>query len=390
MNPESINNTTPNTPKNQEDITNGFIIKVDKNLSLEDLIKLSDAGFSVQRSSHVGNQAPYNQILAASKIQTIQYDRTTIQKDTTYLPAQKKQDGKILELSSNRIEGQDMVTKKLILEGQDAFDFHNRPLLEKYPSSRIQKYSDLLHSEADYVAQIIEALDFDPSMWTRYVSLDGQLLNKSPQSHKELMQTILDISSTNEGFVFSNELNALIFALIQVKHSNGSDIIYHVSGPDMINYFPSKSNQLMLSKLYHRIREKDAKLAISLPKKLEFVLVPGTHLNLSVPLSKGEYLDLVLAKKTNLDELNTEKAKILKDPNLKDKKGAIEEFKAQQWQLESEQLEPLSKIQEHLLNPQTHSQHDSDNIYVPEFTATNPAQKVQNYLDKLNKLKPKT
>lgn len=392
---------TKNVPKNP------FTITVSNNMSLRDMQAIQLYGAPIERSSHIGNQYISNQVIAASGIQTNQYDRTLPEKDKNYHPTKQIFRGRSDIIVPQGYEGR-LARNLKTSQGEDLYQYHKRALETAYPNANVLKFSHFLQQNREMIFRVISAMNFSPQMWTRKVDRTGRVEQQSPSTVDELMNNLLDITNPESGYIFANEINVLITGIVDyVNKRNGQRSnekvgkFYHISGPDMIKYFPKDANTQMLSKVYNTIRQKDSYLASVLPEIMELILLPSYHLNLAVPQSHKPQLDTMLNARGRINSLGRERGQAMQgvaNMGKDDKLKVIERFNHRQRNLETVEKEALAYVG-HYLFPNLadachHTQYDaigdrSSQLYIPEYTIDTPASQIEEHLKMLYKLYPK-
>jgi hypothetical protein len=389
---------TPKIPSFEANPAYSFSIQVCTDLSLADMQALTDQGESMERSAHIGNQYPSNQVLADAGIYTTHFDRTEPARDKNYHP------GSHIAAGISRIIiplGQEkMLTRGLqTVDGTDLFAYHAAALRQAYPHAKIVKYSELIQTNSELIHRIIAAMEFDPQLWLRRVGTQGTIEQHSPKNASELLKNLLDVTDHTQGYIFAAEINAIVLGIVDYLNTHNhqkapaTDQIYHISGPDMIKYFPQPANQAKLSKIYREIRKNDPYFYAKLPETLHFVLLPSYHLRLAVPQQYQKQLDQLLDAKDQLAHLRTAKAHAMKNPTETDRATLIEDYTFQQKILQEQEANALMSLApqlfSHLAQGAHYTHHDAaesgERLYIPDYTRHTPASEIEKYLHHLEK-----
>jgi hypothetical protein len=392
-----------NQIRNQETLRQeSFTIKVEQRLSLAEMIEIQTSGNIIERSAHVGNQYLSNLVIAASKIRLNLFDRTLPLKDKNYHPGFRIEDEVKTELI-DETQVEVLVRDIQTNSDEELYSYHSNALKSAFPDVDLIKYSDYLWERREIIEQAINGLEFDPTMWTRYKTIDGRIENRSPKTKNELIKNILDVTSQDEGYIFKVELNALIISIADyIKYNQGLDPkdpkygkVYHISGPDMIKYLPTKSNQDILAMLYQQVKSNSSDLSSKLPDSLEFILLPSYHLRLAVPKQYKSLLDSMIQTMADLNTLGATKGEAMKSfvGDQNQKRAFIDGFTQQQKKYEEiinhvlkvigPTIFPYLSAAKHITQYDFSSPKD---IYIPDYLLHTPANIVEDKLKVLRKI----
>lgn len=249
-----------------------------KDISLEMLQYKKQEGFSVQRSAHVGNHRMYNLILANAGVDMLLVDHNLTTRDTNYSPEKIIQNGESSELT-DQIFTLSLRTRSnygTSFEGLFLDEIHSQSLSEAFPNTQVTTNTDYLRENETIVAEIITiSSQVMPELFNRQALSSGTVQKlQSPItsiSPSNLLQLRDDPRAEESAIMIPNEVDIICNFVIEAL-SCGRDTLFHVSGPDMINYINSILPSLQ--KLYSQLAQ--ASFASKLPDKLNIELVAGT------------------------------------------------------------------------------------------------------------------
>jgi hypothetical protein len=387
-----------NTSAFEKQPTPPFTITVRKDLSLKEMTTIYNSGYYIDRSAHIGNQYASNMVVLAAAIPTLFNDRTIPNRDTNYHPALQ------IQSSESRVivaaDQMNRITRNIsTTDGIDLYAAHQENLTALYPQTSIHKLSDLMRKNSAIACEIIKTMEFNPLFFARKVSPEGVIQNIQPRNQKELLENLLDLSNQDEGFICKVEILVLLLSIFgYIDKQNGdkpgkTGRIFHISGPDMIKYFPNEQNQQLLSKLYSHIRIHSELLASRLPEVMEFVLLPSYHLRLAVPYSQKDLLDELLSIKKDTELLKIRRGSSMRAENDPDsKRRLIETFNLEQKNLDNAEIEIVLQLGPQLFpllaEAKHFTQYDAlaDGLYIPEYLYTAKALEIETYLARLQKM----
>ncbi len=273
-----------------------FNITVENTLSLQDLASLDAQGYSVVRSSHVGNQYPSNLAWIQEGGRAVWYDRTLASRDNNYYPHLHVASGESHSLYGTH----DQLTTHAVVEtpppgyedlaGESATSFHLQGLARAYPLANVLPYEGYLLKNQPEAAEILDILHRGGfrHYFNRFVHSDGHVEDVSaiPDAPRHL--TVGEHADSDRvGFIPANEVNVALFGVLEALRS-GRTTQYHLSGPDMIGY--AAKMQPELSAMYATVR-RAASFRAELPDHIHMKVVPSAAARFLVRHSDGEALD---------------------------------------------------------------------------------------------------
>ena len=283
-----------------------FAVICNDELSLDDLIRLHGNGESVIRTPHVGNASGGNLTWMHLGGRVVLFDRNIGSKDKNYHPsklitgreATDISDPDILITHAKVTTVPEDETPFLISEGESLSDLHSASMRTAFAYSQpeIETRSNYLEENETIVAEVLRALEgFDQVPWIRRVDDEGRV-------HKDESLAVGGIArygvfqgaenkNEKQGMLMPTVYMTLLSAVVEAANF-GSNKVYHLSGPDMVNYVSEMSETL--DQMYARVLAKIPYMRERLPDRLEFALAPAANAKFVVPKSKQAPLDLVM------------------------------------------------------------------------------------------------
>ncbi len=305
------------------------IEKVD-NISLKDLQRLKEEGFSVIRSSHLWNQYPSNLFLLAWTIPNLLYDKnqnaTSNWGDKNYNPESliknwEKQ--KIIEEDEkNRIVPKQKISldklsdevKKSIWDVFWLWEFHYKFLKSVFPDTEVKIFSERFLENSKVTRDFLNILiqnylvtwdeNIVKNTFDRYITKDWDVLNFSNIQDNKVIYTSKDnikeinlneivvaffkftekinkltqwvaslqdfdnINNKTEWPILSNVMNVFFSGVLEALNT-GKNELYHCSGPDMIEYINNISD--ILNHIYEIVYNNTS---LDLPEEIKFNIIP--------------------------------------------------------------------------------------------------------------------
>ncbi len=249
-----------------------------KDISLEMLQCKKQEGFSVQRSAHIGNHRMYNLILASAGVEMLLVDHNLTARDTNYNPEKIIQNGDSSELTDQKftLSLRTKSSNSTLFEGQFLDEIHSRSLSEAFPNTSIITNTDYLRKNETIVAEIIDICsEVMPELFNRRALPDGTVkklqIPVAEISPSDFLQLRDDPRAEETANMIPNEVDIICNFVIEALNYK-KDTLFHVSGPDMINYINSILPNLQ--KLYSQLTQ--ASFASKLPDTLNIELIAGT------------------------------------------------------------------------------------------------------------------
>lgn len=291
-----------------------LIIEREDTLSVDDLVMKRNLGFSVIRTPHIGNMAPYNLTLADAGIPMVVVDHNITGIDKNYRPESiidQTQERKIADVGrlTLRASVEPISNQELSVVNDNRFldEVHLNAIRKILPNARLVSNTEYFRQNFDIAAEITNiVLAAKPEVFDRKVFSDGSISEKQPLANevktKGLMQ-LNDDPRTGEAVLAPLEVDILVGFVAEAIKTE-SDLQYHLSGPDMVKYIFGKIPTL--NELYAQIKTQ-ATFRQQLPDLLNVRLVPSADAKFATTLSRKNELDnLILAQ----DEISQELAEL--------------------------------------------------------------------------------
>jgi len=263
----------------------------DDSLSVNDLVGLQEAGFSVLRSAHVGNLTPYNLTLAEAGIPILSVDHTITGVDRNYLPEQVvTQEGASLLAPSDKL-----VCRVLLGTGTYLDELHTGAAREAVPGANIFTNTEYLRANESVAGEIVmlTAQEF-PEYFNRLALPDGSTAYVDDAARYlgtlGIMQLNDEPRAEREAIIMPNIIDIVTNFVVEYLRTE-QPVQYHLSGPDMIKYI----DQLMpdVQQLYGRIKEATS-FGTQLPPQLLVYLVPTAKAKFATTAARQPLLDELL------------------------------------------------------------------------------------------------
>jgi hypothetical protein len=242
-------------------------------VSLGDLVRLRAEGYSVLKSPHVGNQHPSNLVCGALGIPLEMVSFTQGLLDRNFHPHVRIVGGVQTPLYDRRTWTQFASTPC----GRSATQYHQQSVQKLFPQTevvtdmqRMQRYPALAATVLRATNQVIRGV------WYRHASANGQVIKKTQRrlSNQALDYDVFQFSNDASGWVIPNRVH-IIFDLVYQTLSSGRDVVYHLSGPQMVQYIGDRALQRDLQLMYDAVRQYIPELPLVL--KVKIVPVAGAR-----------------------------------------------------------------------------------------------------------------
>jgi hypothetical protein len=272
-----------------------FNILIHDDISLDELIKISESGGRVLKTPHIGNIYPNNLAIISLGIPTLLYDRTIGSKDENFYPHkiifsgqnEEISDPDILSTHSKiKLQPEGINLKRNII-GENIVNFHLETLKETIPDGNYFTYSNYIEENKDLVSIITkEIAKTFPEIWHRFVDVNGFVHKKqNPTTDEIISKGIFGIDNQKEGWLIPNPVNILLHGTIDVIKFNTNDI-YLLSGPDMYLYM--KDYEAVLGSMYSYIKSS---LDLELPESINCHIIPAMKMRFITTQNNKDILD---------------------------------------------------------------------------------------------------
>lgn len=273
-----------------------------RDLSINDLVELSNNGIPVAMTSHPGNASLYKLTLWSSGIQERLWDVTCAKADKNNWPRHVLSlgraipllsDDRMKEVEENTSAHHRYVTAYLKTVTGQASDLscgrvHVRAMEKLFPSV-ISSYTKLLLEHKEQVLEVFAYLAETrcQEVFTRQISPEGvmtpwQDVTTRPE---DVARSCMNVLEELDKLLFSDEVfvpkggicyGGVLVPLIHMLSDywrTGETHRYDISGPDMIHYSTRKEHQVALTKLLSHLRGLSQSV---IPKNLTVHMPLGT------------------------------------------------------------------------------------------------------------------
>ncbi len=373
-------------------MTEVFKVVERRDLSIEDLSNKAASGEPVMKTPHVGNWRIDNMIWLDPYILNLAYDRNLGRKDTNFYPH-----GLIINGKFKPVVREDILSTHSSLR-----EVHMETLRSLKPDARLETSTSYINDNLDLFKMILEIVGedtFELGLWKRKVTSDGKTRLVSPVSWDAIKKEgIFGIDNPNEGWLWSNELNILMFTVVDALNY-GADKVHHISGPDMFKYIGQMKNTL--NKLYAILADKKE----GLPAKIQMDLhVAGSFNRFAVPEDKRDNLDSFVELLRELNNAAKEKSKRARQAAKEGKNvqrviASLQSKERKLFDLASEALKPIYRYlvyetaiphegAKRIFLPSYYSQHDAveKGLYIHEVARASSQSDIEHYYNLLLKL----
>jgi hypothetical protein len=176
-------------------------------------------------------------------------------------------------------------------DGTPLVDVHTNALEQVFGTSRINTDAAVLQREWTLAARVLRAANqAESGLWYRYAS-DGNLrkVGSKTLTSQQLETDVFQLTSDTSGWVIPNRVH-MLFDLVWQSLSSGRDVIYHLSGQDMVRYVASHRDSL--DRMYDAVR----RYLPELPFTLRVRIVPIAAARFAVHRSKQRLLNRVMGQ----------------------------------------------------------------------------------------------
>jgi len=148
--------------------------------------------------------------------------------------------------------------------GRSATEFHQQSVHRVFPLTEVCTDMQRMNLHPALGAAVLAATNQAVSgLWYRWVSTTGEVQHQSVKRLRqlELETEVFQFSSQHSGWVVPNRVH-MVFDFIYQALSSGRDTIYHLSGPQMVEYIVDHT--AALNTLYDAVRQRIPDLPLTL------------------------------------------------------------------------------------------------------------------------------
>jgi len=303
---------------------------IDDSLSINDLVRLRNEGFSVMRSAHVGNLSPYNLALASVGIPILSVDHTITGIDKNYFPESINSQTKSETIAPlGRLVCRtvaDLPPSRSRIAGDARFldEVHLNAVRQAMPGTDIFTNTEYVRSNERVVGEVVDiALNDFPEVFERLALPDGKA--KQDRNAASLVKS-LGVMQLNDdprqektAVIMPNIVDILANFVIE-SMSSGKEVQYHLSGPDMVRYIGGIMPDLQA--MFGRLKAS-ASFREKIPNQIVVKLVPTALARFATTMARRDNMDLALQTLVNtddaLDVLSGERKKFFASSDAGDK-----------------------------------------------------------------------
>lgn len=312
----------------------------ESNISLNQLAAQHAAGFSVMRSAHVGNAAPYNMTIASLGIPMLLVDHTVTGRldpelkgaDRNYFPeAINTQGGNTIVAPAGRLACRSQVQNVPAgLESLNATgwldDLHVTGLRAAVPDAEVVTNTNYLRQNEKVAGEIIDLAAREmPGLFTRIVDADGRPVKVSGAAYMIRRAGVLPLNddprAEQTAVLIPNAVDIVTNFVIEALRTE-RDVQYHLSGPDMISYLRGHTEQLKEVRNLYALVKQRASFGLQLPPTLTVRLVTSADARFATTTQRKANLDNLLDSVAELElqtvKINQERKQFFGSPQSKD------------------------------------------------------------------------
>lgn len=329
-------------------------------ISINDLMRYRELGFSALRSAHVGNFSPYNLTIADAGIPILCVDHNITGIDRNYMPESINTQTAVETIAPI---GQ-LTCRTLVGETANSSyldDLHQQSVRQAVANAEIFTNTEYLRRNEPVVGEIVRlALAESPAVFNRLVLSSGRTCRQPDAAtmveSRGIMQLNDDPRAEKAAVLMPNILDMMANFIIEALES-GEAVQYHLSGPDFVKYIDGLLPDLQ--RLYDCIKRR-ASFGPRLPARLTVRMVPTAEARFATTDARRPLLDDALAAVRAADEeiaVNQPARKafftstVAKEPAAR--KAFVAELRTRETALEREAAEKLALLPELFIDPGT-------------------------------------
>lgn len=277
------------------------------NISIAELVQKQADGFSVLRSAHVGNVAPYNLVLANAGIPTLLVDQTITGVDKNYFPESiLTQESQVTIAPTGVLVSRAAVNVGAVpdslpaaLKTDNLVELHIAGLEAAVPSTRAISDTAYVRKQEAIAGEITSlAARAMPALFSRVVLPDGRVERRADAAELLSSLGILALadepSAPRSAVLMPLAVNIVTNFVAEALETDRAEQ-YHISGPDMVLYLRSgRRERKEVDALYELVKER-ASFKDGLPSRLTVQLVPGSYAVFATTAQRANTLNQLLA-----------------------------------------------------------------------------------------------
>lgn len=275
-------------------------------VSLGELVRLRERGYSILKSPHVGNQHPSNLVCAALGIPLEMVTFTRGNLDRNFHPHVRIENGQTTPLYDGRTWTQFAQVPHELFRPEEqirerrrvvsATEYHQSSVRRIFPRTEILTDVERMQMYPALAATVLQATSAIGGLWYRSVGASGNVTKRSLKviDQTNLETNVFQFSNDQSGWVVPNRVH-IIFDLVYQVLSSGRDVVYHLSGPQMVQYVDNLQEDM--SRMYDLVRARIP----ALPLVLKVRVVPVASARFATVRSRADGLGVFAAVRDQLD-----------------------------------------------------------------------------------------
>lgn len=273
------------------DSPNQLAVIIDDTESIDSLVRLQNRGFSVLRSAHVGNLAPYNLALAQAGVPLLSVDHTITGVDTNYFPESIVTQDDIQPVAPLG----KLVCRTVCEDGSYLDELHLKGVRDVVAGARIFTNTSYLQANREIAEQTVALTVQDfPKDFTRIALPDGRTVKDPGAAAKVASLGVMQLNdeprAERPAVIIPNSVDIVTNFVVEALNTEQA-IQYHLSGPDMYKYIGGLLPEL--NRMYAAIRQS-CTFGSRLPGTLEVRLIPAVHAGFATTTARRRALDTLL------------------------------------------------------------------------------------------------
>jgi hypothetical protein len=256
-------------------------------ISLAALCQLMREGFSVLKTPHVGNQHPSNLVCASLGIPLNMVSFTLGARDKNFHPHLRISHGTSLQLTDPTV----WTPFATLADGTPLEAYHQASVRERFRHLSVSTDWEVMLAHRELAAQLLRiATSTVHQLWYRRVDHDGSVTTQPEVAGFGWKQIELDVfrfTNASSGWIVPNRVH-LLFHLVRQSLESERDVVYHLSGPQLVGYIEGIKHSLGL--IYDALRNE----VPSLPRLLKVYIVPVASCRFVTVTDRQSDLDAVI------------------------------------------------------------------------------------------------
>ena len=254
-------------------------------ITLNELVAQMRAGYSVRKTPHVGNQHPSNLVCAALGIPLEMVSVTQGHRDTNFHPQLRIAGG----VATPLYDGNVWTPFARLSDGTSSTAFHQASVQNVFPQTEVITDLEVMQQYADLAEVVFRQMNTAVhSLFYRRFTADGTEEKVRTCDHlpEADLSDLFGFTNQSSGWIIPNRMH-LVFEFVYQALSSGRDVVYALSGPDMVGYIEKQQRCFTLA--YDAIRQEQT----DLPETLTVRIVPVADCRFVTHVSRADSLSAV-------------------------------------------------------------------------------------------------